>query len=142
GGPDGRASARGARLAVHHDLPDLAWRRGGDRKPRGRAPPDAHRPGVEVKDGAMPQPANQNRHLVTAIPGPRSQALRAREDEHLAPGAQGYALMAGVVVDHAEGTQVTDVDGNQLLDFIGGIAVGALGHSHPTWVEAIQRQAG
>src|ERR1700759_3194824 len=90
----------------------------------------------------MPQPANQNRHLVTPIPGPNSQALRAREDAHLAPGAQGYALMAGVVVDHAEGTQITDVDGNQFLDFIGGIAVGALGHSPPTWVAAIQKQAG
>lgn len=89
----------------------------------------------------MPQPANQNAHLVTPIPGPNSQALRAREEAHLAPGAQGYALMAGVVVDHAEGTQVTDVDGNQYLDFIGGIAVGALGHSHPSWVEAIQKQA-
>lgn len=89
----------------------------------------------------MPQPANQNRNLVTAIPGPNSAALRAREDAHLAPGAQGYALMAGIVVDHAEGTQITDVDGNQFLDFIGGIAVGALGHSHPTWVEAIQKQA-
>src|SRR4051812_17377919 len=89
----------------------------------------------------MPQPSNQNRSIQTAVPGPKSAALRAREDGHLAPGAQGYALMAGVVVDHAEGTQVTDVDGNQLLDFIGGIAVGALGHSHPTWVEAIQKQA-
>jgi 4-aminobutyrate aminotransferase-like enzyme len=89
----------------------------------------------------MPQPANQNRAIRTAIPGPKSQALRAREDAHLAPGAQGYALMAGIVVDHAEGTTVTDVDGNTYLDFIGGIAVGALGHSHPTWVEAIRRQA-
>ncbi len=90
----------------------------------------------------MPQPANQNRHIATAIPGPKSRALRAREDAHLAPGAQGYALMAGVVIDHAEGSQITDVDGNQFLDFIGGIAVGALGHSHPAWVEAIQQQAG
>src|SRR5689334_9406259 len=90
----------------------------------------------------MPQPANQNAKIATAIPGPNSRALRAREDAHLAPGAQGYALMAGIVVDHAEGTAITDVDGNQLLDFIGGIAVGALGHSHPTWVEAVQRQAG
>jgi 4-aminobutyrate aminotransferase / (S)-3-amino-2-methylpropionate transaminase / 5-aminovalerate transaminase len=89
----------------------------------------------------MPQPANQNRHIKTAIPGPKSAELRAREDAHLAPGAQGYALMAGVVVDHAEGTTVTDVDGNTFIDFIGGIAVGALGHSHPTWVEAIQKQA-
>jgi 4-aminobutyrate aminotransferase-like enzyme len=88
----------------------------------------------------MPQPANQNRAINTEVPGPKSRALRAREDAHLAPGAQGYALMAGVVVDHAEGTQVTDVDGNQYLDFIGGIAVGALGHSHPAWVEALQKQ--
>jgi 4-aminobutyrate aminotransferase-like enzyme len=89
----------------------------------------------------MPQPANQNRSLKTAIPGPNSAALRAREDAHLAPGAQGYALAAGVVVDHAEGSAITDVDGNTFLDFIGGIAVGALGHSHPIWVEAIQKQA-
>src|SRR6476660_2874606 len=86
------------------------------------------------------QPANQNRLLVTEVPGPKSRALRAREDEHLAPGAQGYALAAGVVVDHAEGTTVTDVDGNTFLDFIGGINVGALGHSHPTHVEALKRQ--
>jgi 4-aminobutyrate aminotransferase-like enzyme len=89
----------------------------------------------------MPQPSNQNVKLVTAIPGPNSAALREREDAHLAPGAQGYALMAGVVVDTASGTAVTDVDGNTFLDFIGGIAVGALGHSHPTWVDAIQKQA-
>jgi 4-aminobutyrate aminotransferase-like enzyme len=89
----------------------------------------------------MPQPANQTRSLKTQIPGPKSQALREREDGHLAPGAQGYAISAGVVVDHAEGTTVTDVDGNVFLDFIGGIAVGALGHSHPTWVDAIQKQA-
>jgi len=90
----------------------------------------------------MPQPANQNRDLVTPVPGPKSRALREREDRNLAPGAQGYALMAGIVVDHAEGTTVTDVDGNTFLDFIGGINVCALGHSHPTWVEAVQRQAG
>ena len=91
----------------------------------------------------MPQPANQNRVIKTAIPGPKSQALRAREDAHIAPGLQGYAVMAGVVVDHAEGSAVTDVDGNVFLDFIGGIGVNALGHSHPTCrVEAIQEQVG
>src|SRR5882672_12838152 len=94
-----------------------------------------------MSEAIMSYPKNQDRDLVTPIPGPKSTSLRAKEDAHLAPGAQGYALMAGVVVDHAEGTQITDVDGNQLLDFIGGIAVGALGHSHPTWVEAIQNQA-
>ncbi len=89
----------------------------------------------------MTQPANQNRKLVTEIPGPKSRALRAREDAHLAPGAQAYGLAAGVVVDSAAGTAVTDVDGNTFLDFIGGINVAALGHAHPTWVAAIAAQA-
>jgi 4-aminobutyrate aminotransferase-like enzyme len=35
---------------------------------------------------------------------------------------------------------VTDVDGNTYLDLIGGIGVGALGHSHPKVVEAMSRQ--
>ena len=67
--------------------------------------------------------------------------MREREDKHLAPGAQAYPLLAGVALESARGTVVTDVDGNSYLDFIGGIAVAALGHSHPTWVKAVQDQA-
>jgi 4-aminobutyrate aminotransferase/(S)-3-amino-2-methylpropionate transaminase len=85
-------------------------------------------------------PRNQAPRLQTAIPGPRSAALRAREDQHLAPGVQGYAVLAGVAVEEAHGSAVTDADGNTFLDFIGGIGVGALGHSHPTLVEALTRQ--
>jgi 4-aminobutyrate aminotransferase-like enzyme len=89
----------------------------------------------------MPQPTDQHRNLVTEIPGPKSRALTEREAAHLAPGAQGYATMAGLAIDHAAGSTITDVDGNTFVDFIGGIGVGAIGHSHPTWVESIQRQA-
>jgi 4-aminobutyrate aminotransferase / (S)-3-amino-2-methylpropionate transaminase / 5-aminovalerate transaminase len=85
-------------------------------------------------------PHDQKVHLKTVVPGPRSVALRAREDAHIAPGLQGYAVMAGLVVDHAEGSAVTDVDGNTLLDFIGGIGVNSLGHAHPAVVQAIQQQ--
>jgi 4-aminobutyrate aminotransferase/(S)-3-amino-2-methylpropionate transaminase len=85
-------------------------------------------------------PRDQKVHLKTIVPGPRSVALRAREDAHIAPGLQGYAVMAGLVVDHAAGSAVTDVDGNTLLDFIGGIGVNSLGHAHPTVVQAIQQQ--
>src|SRR5215471_2206177 len=88
----------------------------------------------------MPQPRDQNRDLRTPIPGPRSAALRQREDAHLAPGAQGYALMAGIAVETARGSAVTDIDGNTFIDFIGGIGVGALGHSHPTMVKALKDQ--
>lgn len=79
--------------------------------------------------------------LRTEIPGPRSRKLRNVEDKHLAPGSQNYALLAGIVVDHAEGSTITDVDGNRLLDIIGGIAVGGIGHGHPEWVKAIRRHA-
>lgn len=86
------------------------------------------------------QPINQRVHLETAIPGKKSRALRAREDEHIAPGLQSYAVTSGVVVDHARGSAVTDVDGNVLLDFVGGIGVNAFGHSHPQITSAIQSQ--
>ena len=86
------------------------------------------------------QPKNQRVHLKTLVPGPRSQELRARESEHIAPGLQGYAITSGVAVTEARGSAVTDADGNVLLDFIGGIGVNALGHSHPVFVEAVQKQ--
>src|SRR5438552_9007740 len=86
------------------------------------------------------QPKNQKASIVTPVPGPESRALRAREDAHAAPGLQGYALMAGIVVEEGRGSAVTDVDGNTFLDFIGGINVNALGHSHPKMVNALQEQ--
>jgi 4-aminobutyrate aminotransferase-like enzyme len=79
--------------------------------------------------------------LQTVIPGPKSRELREREDAHLAPGVQAYAVTSGIVVDHAQGSAVTDIDGNVLLDFIGGIGVNAFGHSHPAIVSALQSQA-
>jgi 4-aminobutyrate aminotransferase-like enzyme len=90
---------------------------------------------------ANSQPTNQRAHLVTPIPGPKSRALRAREDAHVAPGLQAYAVTSGVVIDHARGSAITDVDGNVLLDFIGGIGVCSHGHSHPTVVSALRSQA-
>jgi 4-aminobutyrate aminotransferase-like enzyme len=89
---------------------------------------------------SLPYPPGQRPRIVTSIPGPKSRALRAREDAALAPGLQSYATMAGIAVDCAVGSAVTDVDGNVFLDFIGGIGVGALGHAHPTVVGAIQAQ--
>jgi 4-aminobutyrate aminotransferase-like enzyme len=48
--------------------------------------------------------------------------------------------MAGIVVDQARGSTVTDVDGNTFIDIIGGIGVNGLGHSHPKFVKAIRDQ--
>ncbi len=40
------------------------------------------------------------------------------------------------------GSLVWDDQGRQFLDFTSGIAVSAIGHCHPHWVAAVQRQAG
>ncbi|MBA2946343.1 acetylornithine transaminase [Streptomyces himalayensis] len=39
-----------------------------------------------------------------------------------------------------EGARLWDADGKEYLDFVGGIAVNALGHAHPAIVEAVSKQ--
>ncbi len=46
-----------------------------------------------------------------------------------------------VVFDRGEGCYLFDIDGRRYLDLVAGIAVVALGHSHPKWVKAVQEQA-
>jgi 4-aminobutyrate aminotransferase-like enzyme len=79
-------------------------------------------------------------HIQTEIPGPRSRELVAREQRHLAPGLQGFALSSGIAVERAQGSVVEDVDGNRYVDLIGGIAVNSLGHGHPAWTRALHEQ--
>ncbi len=76
--------------------------------------------------------------LVTEVPGPNSRALAARRD---AAGARGAARLTDVSVASAHGAYVTDVDGNRLLDFAGGIGVLAIGHTPGGVVRAMQEQA-
>jgi 4-aminobutyrate aminotransferase / (S)-3-amino-2-methylpropionate transaminase / 5-aminovalerate transaminase len=80
-------------------------------------------------------------NIRSPIPGPRSREIVAKEQRHLAPGLQGFALWAGVAMARGEGSTLTDVDGNTYVDLIGGIGVNALGHCHPRYVEAISAQA-
>lgn len=49
---------------------------------------------------------------------------------------------APLTLVRGRGAQVWDDAGNCYLDFTSGIAVSALGHCHPHWVSAVQRQAG
>ncbi len=46
-----------------------------------------------------------------------------------------------IALSHGRGTRVWDVEGKAYLDFLTGIAVTNLGHSHPAIVEAIKEQA-
>ncbi|HSG04952.1 MAG TPA: aminotransferase class III-fold pyridoxal phosphate-dependent enzyme, partial [Nitrospiria bacterium] len=47
----------------------------------------------------------------------------------------------GIEVDRAEGCTITDRSGKSYLDFISGIGVANIGHSHPAVVKAISEQA-
>ncbi|WP_457033369.1 4-aminobutyrate--2-oxoglutarate transaminase [Kitasatospora sp. P5_F3] len=68
----------------------------------------------------------QERRLVTAIPGPKSQELQARK---LSAVAAGVGTTLPVYVARAGGGVLEDVDGNSLIDFGSGIAVTNVGNS-------------
>ena len=55
--------------------------------------------------------------------------------------AKGTASAADFYIDRGDGALLTDIDGNELIDFAGGIAVMNVGHSHPKVVKAITEQA-
>jgi acetylornithine/N-succinyldiaminopimelate aminotransferase len=46
------------------------------------------------------------------------------------------------VFAHGRGCRLYDIEGRAYLDFLGGIAVNALGHAHPRLVRVIRREAG
>jgi len=46
-----------------------------------------------------------------------------------------------IVLVKGDGARVWDSDGKEYLDFVAGIAVCSLGHSHPAVIDAISRQA-
>jgi 4-aminobutyrate aminotransferase-like enzyme len=75
-----------------------------------------------------------------AVPGPKSKAIFDHEAKAMAPGLQSIALFSQIVVDHAHGCTIVDVDGAEYLDFIAGIAVGSLGHCHPQYVKRLKEQ--
>ncbi len=47
-----------------------------------------------------------------------------------------------MIFTHGRGCYVFDQNGKKYLDFLGGIAVNALGYSHPALVKTIRREAG
>nr|BFF10519.1 hypothetical protein GCM10025699_18220 [Microbacterium flavescens] len=79
----------------------------------------------------------QERRLVTAIPGPRSQELLDRKASAVAAGVGHTAPVHAVA---AGGGVIVDADGNSLIDLGSGIAVTSIGNAHPKVVAAVQEQ--
>ncbi|MFO0953573.1 MAG: acetyl ornithine aminotransferase family protein [Isosphaeraceae bacterium] len=77
--------------------------------------------------------------ILCELPGPRSSSWLERDAAVMSPS---YTRVYPLVVRRARGAMVEDLDGNRFLDMTAGIAVTAVGHSHPRVVAAIRRQAG
>jgi len=74
----------------------------------------------------------------TVLPGPRAQALLARDRPVSSPS---YPRDYPFVMAKGRGAEVWDVDGNRYLDFMSGIGVCSTGHAHPQVVQAIRDAA-
>ena len=77
------------------------------------------------------------RHLVTEIPGPKSQAAQARRQRSV---AGGVSSTLPVFVESASAGLLHDIDGNTLVDLGSGIAVTSVGNAAPAVVAAVQEQ--
>ncbi|MFD2759341.1 4-aminobutyrate--2-oxoglutarate transaminase [Gulosibacter faecalis] len=80
----------------------------------------------------------QQRKIVTEIPGPKSQEL-AKERTKYVSASIGSALPS--YIEDADGVVLRDVDGNQFIDFGSGIGVSTVGNANPKVVKAVQDAA-
>ncbi len=67
-----------------------------------------------------------------------TEVLRAKKEKYV---ARGISSLAPIFIEKAEGAIIHDTEGNQYLDFYGGIGVINAGHCPQTVVDAIKDQA-
>jgi 4-aminobutyrate aminotransferase/(S)-3-amino-2-methylpropionate transaminase len=89
---------------------------------------------VSLPDDLAPPFPDEPPHaqVVTPIPGPRSEALRARQAAHQDARSIHYYQDS----HKSRGNYAVDVDGNVLLDVYGHIACVPIGYNHPDLVAA------
>jgi 4-aminobutyrate aminotransferase/(S)-3-amino-2-methylpropionate transaminase len=61
---------------------------------------------------------------------------------YMSPGLQEVAQLSRLVMKEGHGCWLVDVEGKRYLDFMAGVAVCSLGHSHPAYRAAIEEQLG
>ncbi len=76
--------------------------------------------------------------IVTELPGPKARTFLKMDSKYISPS---YTRSYPAVIEKGSGVWVTDVDGNEFLDFSAGIAVLATGHCHPEITKAIKEQS-
>lgn len=81
----------------------------------------------------------QERKVVTAIPGPKSQELHARR---LKAVSRGVGATLPAYIEKGNGAILVDVDGNHLIDLGSGIGVVSIGHTNQGVIDAVSHQVG
>lgn len=66
-----------------------------------------------------------------------NEEFHASDQQHYLQTFKRYPI----VLEKGEGSRVWDVEGNEYIDLLAGIAVNSVGHNHPVLVEAITQQA-
>ena len=69
-----------------------------------------------------------------------SAEVRAKHKEFLFPSVANYYGEESVVLESGKGSRVKDLDGNQYLDFFGGILTLSLGHADEKVNSAVKAQ--
>lgn len=67
----------------------------------------------------------------------RTPTLLQLRSQHV---PRGVSNMHPIFIAQAQGAQLWDIDGNEYIDFAGGIGVLNVGHSHPKVTQAVQAQ--
>lgn len=76
--------------------------------------------------------------VVTPLPGPKAQAIIDRRGKAM-PNA--IKCIYPCVIERGEGAMFEDVDGNVLMDWIGGVGVLNIGYSNEKAIEAVKTQS-
>lgn len=76
--------------------------------------------------------------LITKIPGPKASKFVEEDKKYI---SQSYTRVYPLVVEKAKGAVVTDIDGNQYLDFSAGLGACSTGHCHPKIIKAVTEQS-
>jgi acetylornithine/N-succinyldiaminopimelate aminotransferase len=92
----------------------------------------------------MTRSASKVKTIVRPAPKPATHARLPKLDARVS-AADKFLLptykRSGFVLTHGRGCYVYDATGKKYLDFLGGIAVNALGHAHPRIVKVVRREA-
>jgi len=93
----------------------------------------------------MMRAASQKKSLIRSVSKPKQGSAKTVQPDWRLLDAEQFLLPTykrqPVVMTHGRGPFVFDSTGKKYLDFLGGIAVNALGHAHPRIVKVIRREA-